>query len=50
MYETNVSGLLKVTPSVPPHLRRQRSGHIMNFSSVAGAMRETASQVSYKQP
>jgi NAD(P)-dependent dehydrogenase (short-subunit alcohol dehydrogenase family) len=36
VYETNVFGLLKVTRSVLPHLRRQRSGHVINFSSVGG--------------
>jgi NAD(P)-dependent dehydrogenase (short-subunit alcohol dehydrogenase family) len=35
-YETNVFGLLKVTRAVVPHLRRQRSGHVINLSSIGG--------------
>ena len=35
-YEVNVFGLMKVTRAVLPHLRRQRSGHIINFSSIGG--------------
>ncbi|HYY28269.1 MAG TPA: SDR family NAD(P)-dependent oxidoreductase [Chthoniobacterales bacterium] len=36
VYETNVFGLLKVIRAVLPHMRKQRFGHVINFSSVGG--------------
>jgi len=35
-YDTNVFGLLNVTRAVLPQLRKQASGHIINFSSLFG--------------
>lgn len=35
-YETNVFGLLNVVRAALPHLRAQRSGHIINVSSLFG--------------
>lgn len=36
VFETNVYGLIRVTRAFLPHLRRQRSGHILNLSSIGG--------------
>ena len=39
LYATNVFGLLKVSRAVLPYMRKQRSGHVMNLSSVGGYRR-----------
>lgn len=36
VYDTNVFGLLNVTRAVLPVMRRQRSGHVINLSSIGG--------------
>jgi NAD(P)-dependent dehydrogenase (short-subunit alcohol dehydrogenase family) len=38
MFETNVFGLIHVTRAFLPHLREQRSGHILNLSSIGGVV------------
>ena len=36
MFEINFWGLMHVTNAVLPHMRGQKSGHIINFSSIGG--------------
>lgn len=36
MFQANVFGLIRVTQALLPHLRAQRSGHILNISSIGG--------------
>lgn len=36
MFDTNVFGLIATTQAIVPHMRRQRSGTVVNLSSIAG--------------
>ncbi|MDR1603961.1 MAG: SDR family NAD(P)-dependent oxidoreductase, partial [Gracilibacteraceae bacterium] len=36
MFEINFWGLSNMTNAVLPHMRKQKSGHIINFSSIGG--------------
>ena len=36
LFETNVFGLIFLTGEIMPHMRKQKFGHILNMSSIAG--------------
>jgi NAD(P)-dependent dehydrogenase (short-subunit alcohol dehydrogenase family) len=38
MYDINVFGVLRMTSAVVPYMRKQKSGQIINISSIAGKM------------
>lgn len=38
LFNVNVFGLVDVTKAVLPHMKKEKSGHIFNFSSIAGLL------------
>jgi NADP-dependent 3-hydroxy acid dehydrogenase YdfG len=38
MFDVNVFGVLRLIRAVVPHMRKQRTGHIINISSIAGKL------------